>query len=276
MSSFFGCFARGFEKSVSGGSCKPTGLAGLLAMLLICAGGLQSAAAATMDATLIEDTYLQSPQDVNYSSEAVLKFRTFRSVWRNPLIQFDLPALPSGQRVVGAELILTSAQAVSGVGGTPDIEVLATTTPIDLSSATYVTTDPALHTGGEPGVSALLWTNAWSDFSTESVIPGADFSSGQIVVYADNDGADGMLKFVRDSISGTNPVTVNFGLGFVSREGEGGTTSAGWDIHSGESAGNAPILRITTEAIPEPSGISLALFAGLLLPRSRQLRSTYS
>ncbi|QDS99089.1 hypothetical protein [Adhaeretor mobilis] len=315
MSINFGSMTRGFGKNWPKNVCKVVGGVSLLAVLLVSVNEPQVARAAIIDATLIEDTYLEAPQDVNYSSEEVLKFRTFRSVWRNPLIQFELPVLPTGQQVVGAELILTSAQDTKGEGGTPDIEVLATATPIDMATVTHENSNPTLHTGGQPFVSRLLWTGlvgdfnsdgivegtdfllwqrnargslsdweanyaspnpprVWSDFSTESVIAGEDFTTGQVVNYADNDGADGMLKFVQDNISGSTAVIVNFGLGFVSREGEDGTTSVGWNIHSSEGAGNAPILRLTTEvvpasAIPEPIGGLLLAFGLMALSAVR-------
>ena len=226
-------------------------LAMLFGILLVNLAVAQLASASVLDATLVEDTYISSDgteNNTNFSSDSVLKFRTAPATWRNPLIQFDLPVLPAGEQVVQADLILFSAQNAGGTGGTPDIEVLATTTAIDMATVTYFNSNPELQTGGEDFTSALKWTGVWDDFSTESVIPGADFITGQPVTYSDNDGAAGMLKFVQDNISGSGAVTVNFGLGFVIREGNGGTTSIGWTVNSDEGAGTAPILRITTAA----------------------------
>ncbi|WP_145060354.1 hypothetical protein [Adhaeretor mobilis] len=283
-------------------------VAALIAVLI----GLPRVSGAVFDATLVGDTFISSDateNTTNFSDSAVLKFRTHSSTWRNPLIQFDLPVLPAGEQIVQAELIITSAQDTTGIGGTPDIEVLATTTAIDMATVTYVNSTPSLQTGGEDFTSALLWTGlvgdfdsngvvegadfllwqrnatignlsdweanyaspnsprVWSDFSTESVIPGEDFTTGQVVTYADTDGAAGMLKFVQDHISGSGTVTVNFGLGFVLREGNDGTSSVGWTIHSSDGSGTAPILRLTTETVPSQS-VAFAIpepIGGLLL-----------
>ncbi|MCC6683048.1 MAG: DNRLRE domain-containing protein [Phycisphaeraceae bacterium] len=243
--------------------------AGLIAMLV---ASLPDARAAVLDATLVEDTYISSDateSNTNFANSTTLKFRTHTSTWRNPLIQFDLPVLPAGEEVVQVDLILTSAQAANGTGGTPNIEVLATTTAINMSTVTYNNANPTLHTGGEAGTSALLWSGVWDDFSVESVIPGADFALGQTVTYSDTDAAQGMLKFIQDNISGSSAVTVNFGLGFVIREGNGGTTSAGWSIYSQEGT-TAPILRITTELIPEPASLGLLMLGGALLATRRR------
>ena len=245
-------------------------MAMLLGILLVIFAVSQVASASVIDATLIEDTYIEATNNVNNSGSTTLNFRTHSSVWRNPLMQFDLPVLPAGEQVVQADLILFSAQNAGGTGGTPDIEVLATTTAIDMATVTYFNSNPELQTGGEDFTSALKWTGVWDDFSTESVIPGADFITGQPVTYSDNDGAAGMLKFVQDNISGSGAVTVNFGLGFVIREGNGGTTSGGWTLYSDEGSGAAPILRITTEVIPEPASIGLVAFGGLLMLSRRR------
>ncbi|QDS99080.1 hypothetical protein [Adhaeretor mobilis] len=238
----------------------------LLTALVVSVSMPGLAEAVIVDATTIEDTYLTSGSNTNYSGESTLQFRTFSSVWRNPLIQFDLPVLPAGEQVVQADLILTSSKDPTGSGGTPDIEVLATTTAIDMTTVTSVNSDPSLQTGGEAFTSALLWTGVWDDFSTESVIPGADFSVGQTVTYSDTDSAAGMLKFVKDNISESTAVTVNFGLGFTIREGNSGTTSAGWEIYSSNATnGFAPILRITTASVPEPSSFVVFSMVGLVM-----------
>ncbi len=223
-------------------------------------------------ATLLEDTYLDNGSaNTNYSGATTLLFRTFTSVWRNPLIQFSLPTLAGGDQVVKVELILQSATAAAGSGGTPDIEVLGTTTAIDLSTATYNSTNPTFQTGAQSGTSRLLWTEVWTDFSSEAVIPGADFSVNDVVTYTSTDTTQGMLKFVRDHIDSASNTTVTLGLGFISREGNDGTTSTGWSIYSADGSGDAPMLRITTAPIPEPGAIALLALTGIaaLLLRRR-------
>lgn len=233
-----------------------------LATGLIAIGLLNQAEAATLTATLIEDTYIEASNNVNYSTQPTLNFRTFSSVWRNPLIQFDLPILPHDEKIVKVELILTSASNPAGTGGTPDIEVVATSAPIDLTTITSVNSNPTYQTGGQDFTSRLLWSSLWTNFSSESVIPGADFAVGETVIYEDADVAAGMMRFVRHNISGSVPVRVTFGLGFTIREGNEGTTSTGWTLHSKEGSGMAPILRITTETVPEPTALVLAAICG--------------
>ncbi len=248
-------------------------VAGAIAVAVIFLGTAQ-AYCAVMDSTLVEDAYISADgteSNTNFSGSTVLKLRTTTSVWRNALIQFDLPLLPVGESVVKVELILTSASNTSGVGGTPDIEVLATTAAIDLSTVTYNSANPSLHSGGAGGTSALVWSGVWSDFTADGLIPGADFSVSQTVNYTDDDDTQGLLKFVQDNISEVSNTNLTVGLGFVIREGNDGTTSLGWDIASQEVSGS-PILRITTAAaaVPEPASLGLLAIGGLLIAGRRQ------
>lgn len=234
------------------------------------------AAAAVIDATLVEDTYLSSDateNNTNFSTDTVLKFRTHSSTWRNPLLQFQLPLLPTGEGVSKVELILTSASNPAGTGGTPDVEVLGTATAVNLGTVTYNNANPSLHTGGESGTSALLWSSAWTDFTNDGVIDGADFAVGQSITYTGTNATQGLRKFVSDHISTSGNATVTLGLGFITREGQGGSTSTGWTLYSQEGAGAAPILRITTEPIPEPAGLGLIGLSGALLLARRRRRS---
>lgn len=231
--------------------------------------------AGVFDSTLLADTYVSafsSENSTNFSSDGTLNFRTFSSGWRNPLLQFGLPVLPTGEEVVKVELIITSASNV-GTGGTPDIEVTGTTTTIDLSTVTYnsgLSGPSPLWNGGEAGTSRLLWdTDEWSLFDGDSVIPGAEFTSGQTVNYEDDDAAGGLLEFVADSISGSGSETVTLGLGFLTREGNDGTANSGWTLASDEGAGADAILRITTAPIPEPGSLALIALGGALMLRRR-------
>lgn len=232
-----------------------------------------TADADVLDATLLADTYVSAfstENTTNFSGDSTLNFRTFTSGWRNPLLQFALPVLPTGDKVVKVELIITSASAAAGTGGTPDIEVTGTTTTIDLSTITYNGGLGTFWSGGEAGTSRLLWdTGEWSLFDGDSVIPGADFAAGQTISYDDEDAAGGLLEFVADSISGSSSETVTLGLGFLTREGNDGTTSTGWTLASDEGAGADAILRITTAPIPEPGSLALIAAGGVLMLRRR-------
>jgi len=117
---------------------------------------------------------------------------------------------------------------------------------VDLSTVTYNSAQAdGLHDGGQGGTSRLLWSDAWAQFST--MIPGADFAVGQTVTYTDTSASGGIREFVENAISASANVNVTLGLGFVIREGNGGTTSTGWTIRSSEhGTGPAPILRVTT------------------------------
>lgn len=250
-------------------------LVGLGAAAVLAAGS--AAPAATIDATLIEDTYLEegAASGTNFSGASTLNFRTHSSVWRNPLIQFALPTLAAGEEVTKAELILQSA---SNSGITPDIEVVGTTTAIDLSTVTMESAQTdGLHNSGEAGTSALLWTGVWDDFSDDGLIPGGAFTSGQTVTYTGDDTTKGLLDFVRSNIGGSSNVNVTLGLGFVIREGNGGTTSAGWLLHSQEGSGAAPILRLTTApVVPEPASLGLFGAAALLVAMCRRSNTRHA
>jgi len=243
----------------------------LLAALAITTAAPHDATAATLDATLVEDTYLDiGSASTNFSTGNELRLRTNPSVWRNPLIQFELPALKYWEEVSQVDLILTASSNAAGTLGTPDIEVLATTTAIDLATVTYNSAaSDSLHNGPE-ATSALDWSGTWSDFSGESVIPGADFSVGQTITYTDSDAAAGLLQFIQNN-SGTTPADIWICLGFNDREdGNSENSSTGLNLYSQESSGTAPILQLTTVAIPEPASASLLAVGGGLLAWRRR------
>ena len=235
----------------------------------------------TFDSTIVEDTYIDSSaSETNFSDERFIQHRSWSGgITRAGLYKFDLPVLPDGSTVIGAELIVKGATT----GTYNDLEVLGTTTPIDLSTITWASaiTDNIID-GQDPDFS-VDWDSIWTDFTPELFeVNGVTLFSSE--TYSDTDPAAGLLRFIQDNINTGSSVNITLATGFADTQSDGATDSilsfrssnddgTGTPVATGDTGWpttNAPILRLTIQ-VPEPTSFALlSLGSVALLVRRRR------
>ncbi len=236
----------------------------LIIFLLACGIGCflatPAAQADILQATLVEDTYVRSNSpDTNFDGDSEeIWIRNHNTVSRLGLFQFTLPQLTAGltaNDVVKAELVgftvpgknasSPSGLIVSGLSINPDLQTITYNGAVSQDIITGKDANYNFVYGANATVFSDIWSvAATSEQTYEATAPG-----------------EGLLKFVRDHISDTQPVMVTIAVG---PNGTVATT----DFHfcSQEYSGTPAQLpmSLTLTTVPEPSTALLAVFGVLL------------
>jgi hypothetical protein len=245
-----------------------------------------SAQAGVYNATLVEDTYIASTNPgTNFATAAAgessrfIQIRAVSAATRAGFIQFTLPAIPANEQVTKVELSLKGG-AVSA--DFPDVEILATTSAIDLTTITWNTAISGgfLDGDGREGDYTPDFSNLWTSFASEPFNIDS-ITTTNTLVYTDTTPASGLLKFVSDII-GAAPQTFTLAFGFATTETETSFVAQFRSTNDNGGAGyapggpNGPVLTITTEVVapvPEPAAAGLVFVTAAMLHCRRRRQS---
>ena len=244
-----------------------------IVLALACGAGcllvLPVAQAEMLQATLVEDVFVQSndPATNKNGSSDQIWIRNNASVSRLALFQFTLPQLPTGltaSDVIGAELVGSAQRArssksliVSGLSVNPNLDAITYNDAVSQN----IIIDRDASSNFNYGTSATVFSDIWSVDNTSNtnlLIPGLEQT------YEDTTVDEGLLKFIQDNISATQPVTITIAVG-----PNGSQDSTDFRFYSqeyvpadGNPAESPMALTLTT--VPEPSSAILAALGMLL------------
>lgn len=216
-------------------------------------------------ATLLSDTFIaNSAPSTNYATDSFLALRSVSAASRGAFVQFQIPAM-NPALITNATFTLRAAATGSSF---PNVDVLATTNAVNLSTLTW---DSAVSSGlltgtGREADFTLAWGNAWTQFAGPLVlgsVSAVDPIGGTIIPYQ----SAGLTDYLKSQANSDQAVVVTLAMGFAAAE----TTTGGMQFRAidNQSGIYAPTLQI--QAVPEPSLGMLVLISALAAGWRRSL-----
>lgn len=235
--------------------------------------GARSGDTFTLDATLVEDTYVKSNEgDVNFDGhEWEVYIRNYSAFGRLGLVQFTLPQLPAGYKagdILGVELSGVSAWLPASPK-VMSLELLGLAVNPNLTTVTY---NDLLDTSGN-GVIAEYSDYAFTYGTQASSLDAMSFdlnsvAIGDTVTFPDQ--AGGLLGFVQTNISEAGPTTITLAIG----PGDSAANACDFRFYAMENTAGASPMLLTMTFVPEPSALLLAFMAAGVLLLGRRKHET--